>query len=62
MEPDEAKVRVEANLNRISQYVDQLEAHMDSDGKIGLNNVRDLIQMIHELVGYIEGRIEVHGS
>lgn len=36
---------------RASQYVDQLEAHMDEGGKTAPNNVRDLIQMVRELVG-----------
>ena len=37
-------------IGRASQYVDQLEAHMDEGGKTAPNNVRDLIQTVRELV------------
>lgn len=35
---------------RAFKYVDQLSAHMDEGGITGANNVRDLIQMVRELV------------
>jgi hypothetical protein len=39
--------------DRHSRYVDQLEAHMDEGGGTAPNNVRDLIQMVRELVSGI---------
>lgn len=48
--------RVARNL----RYIEQLEAHMDEDGKTGPNNVRDLIQMVREtseLISLLEAQI-----
>lgn len=36
------------------RYIEQLEAHMDEGGKIGPNNVRDLIDMYRKTVSALQ--------